>query len=326
MSGGPAQRPGAASGPASGTTAEDAAALRAAIEEARGLLQAHGARADNLPADPAPLPSLLEQARALQAEAAAARPEPIRTLHHFACTGGSLFSRILAAGPNARLLSEIDPLSRHMIDPDKPMFAPTDLIRQLHHSFRGIETERIAEIFLGALEVLARQCRTRGERLILRDHAHSHYCHVDAMPERPTLHALAGRVGPVLGAVTVRDPLQSWLALTERGWVHFEPATPEEYARRYIAFLDDHAGLPVFRYEDLVAAPEAEMARLSEALALPFDPMVLDLIGAVRVTGDSGRTGDRIVPRPPRDIPPDLVEAAAGGTFRALRTRLGYDG
>src|SRR5690606_17159391 len=125
---------------------------------------------------------------------------------HFACTGGTLISKCLAAMPNVQLLSEIDPLSS-MHAPGVATFAPTDLILRLNQSTRGIGQDTLVEIFQAWLRIVVADCDRRGLRLILRDHSHSHFCIGDKIPDRPTLRELALDVGPVLSAVTVRHPM-----------------------------------------------------------------------------------------------------------------------
>ncbi|MBD3828421.1 hypothetical protein, partial [Stenotrophomonas sp.] len=137
----------------------------------------------------------------------------MRLLHHFACTGGTLIAKCLAALPNTLLLSEIDPLSRLRVNPHNPHFAPSDLILHLHYSLRGVEDEDIVAVFLGGLAALLDRCDRVGRRLVLRDHAHSQFCHGPQIPDRPTLAAIVGRLRPVRGVLTVREPMESYLSL-----------------------------------------------------------------------------------------------------------------
>ena len=70
--------------------------------------------------------------------------EPIRTIHHFACTGGTLISKCIATMPNTQMLSEVDPLST-MLQSKKPKFALTDIIILMQQSTRGIESGLIID-------------------------------------------------------------------------------------------------------------------------------------------------------------------------------------
>ncbi|MBK5928438.1 hypothetical protein [Rhodobaculum claviforme] len=299
--------------------------FRAEIAAARALLQAHGLDAPAGTGVPAvPLPGLLAQCRALVHDSAAQPPAPVRTLHHFACTGGTLIGRCLGALPNVRLLSEVDPLST-LGDTGKERFFPSDLPSLARAGTRPPGPEVLEEVFLAGLSVLQTDCRRQGLDLVLRDHAHSHFCTGPAIPERPGLREIVGRAHPVRSAVTVRHPFESWLSLLDRGWLHFAPATVAQYALRYHAFLDHHAGLEILRYEDFLADPEGGVQRLCALLELAYDPGFRLVLPAIRLSGDSGRRGDRIAPRPRRAHSPEQIEAAlAAPAFTDLLDRLGY--
>jgi hypothetical protein len=301
-------------------------AFRAAIRDALTLLDAHDVARPHPAAPPAvALPSLLEQCRALLAEASTHSPPPIRTIHHFACTGGTLISRCVAAAPGAHVLSEVDPLSP-MPHRSSPLFTPTDLIGLLRHGSRPVEPELLVATFLDGLQTVYDDARRRGIDLVLRDHAHSHFCWGDHVAPRPTLAEIVGRRFPVRSIVTVRHPLDSFLSLAAKRWSHFSPFTIEEYCRRYLMFLDRHRDVKIIRYEDFVRQPQGAMDEICAALGLVPAPHFTDVFPAIRLSGDSGRSGRRIAPRPRRPLAPDLLrDAQESPAFAALVARLGYD-
>lgn len=317
-----AERP--APGGAEGRSADG----RSADGRSGGGRSGEGARLP-VPLDPpepgaVPLPGLVAQCRALLAEAAA-QPPPIRCLHHLACTGGTLIARCLAALPNIRVLSEVDPLSE--IGWPSNRFVPTDVVGLAHFASRPPDRAVRLEAFLAGLAVVHRDGRRHGMDLVVRGHAHSHFHAGPDIPDRPSLPELLAGLAPVRTVITVRHPVESLMGLRLSGWLHFHPATAEEYARRYHVFLDRHADLPRLRYEDFVADPEAGMAWLCTHLQLPHDPDFRQRLALMRLSGDSGRRGDVIAPRPPRPCPEDLrAEIAASDSFAALLARLGYDG
>ena len=150
--------------------------LQAAIDGALALLDAHGAKGRVRPDDAAPLPSLLDQARALR-DAAETRSDPIRMIHHFACTGGTVICKCLAALPNTRLVGETDPLTPLGFGPRDPVrFTPTDLIAPLRRGPRPVSEGRVTELFQAQLGALLAQCSRNGERPVLRAHSHPQYC------------------------------------------------------------------------------------------------------------------------------------------------------
>lgn len=271
-----------------------------------------------------PLPSLLEQCLALVPPET---PAMLRSVHHFACTGGTLISKCLGALPNAVVLSEIDPLSTMMFWPDQPVFAPTDLILNLRQSSRQPDEALLVDVFLGGLGAMHDQLGQSGRHLILRDHAHSQFCSKQDDRSRPTLREMLLPRFDLRSVVTVRHPVDTYLSLVNNGWhTHFSPATIEEYAQRYLRFLDRYAGVPLIRYEDFLAAPEQVLAQMCDLLALPHGPAALDLFAIIRLTGDSGRSSALLSQRPRRAVPPEMAaQMQASPAFDRLCTRLGYD-
>ena len=268
------------------------------------------------------LPSLLEQCRTFADSTA---EEPIRTVHHFACTGGTLILKFLAATPNSLTISEVEPHSRLNSLKDR-RFSPSDWITLVRASNRPSHEGLIDELFFAGLQALVEDCMDRGLRLILRDHAHSHYCLGEEVRPERGLRALVNSRYPTRSVVTVRHPLDSFLSLERHNWLHFEPRSPEEYARRYHRFLDDHHDLPCFRYEDFIADSDAQVARLCEELELPFNPAFQLLFGQFQFSGDSGRSSRVIGRRERRPITEETQRALAEAeSFLALCERLGYD-
>lgn len=298
-------------------------AFREAIEEALALLEVP-ARPPRVAAGTVSLPSLLEQCQAMVREAAAQDPAPLRSLHHLACSGGTLIARSLAALPNVRLLSEVDPFSELPLENRR--FFPNDLINLARNGSRPPERQVLAGIFLAGLKVLHEDSRRHGLHLVLRDHAHSLFTHGPEIPRRPTLRELLATEYGLRSVVTVRHPLDCYLALEANRWIRFSPPTLDEYCRRSLAFLDRHADLERLRYEDFVGAPEVAMQRLCTVLDLPFDPAFAQLFQAHRLSGDSGRQGTLIRQRGRRACPEAIREQALDSpAYVRLCATLGYD-
>ncbi|MBR9650062.1 hypothetical protein [Thalassovita aquimarina] len=300
-------------------------AFQAEIEEALELLR-EGApdKAASEPELPAlSLPSLLDQCRELIGAPQDNALPPLRSVHHLACTGGTLISRCIAALPGTQMLSEVDPLSpmAHRLP-----FRPTDVIGLAMCGSRPPDEETTLRMFHAAFEILYDNARHRGHDLILRDHAHSQFSFGPEIRPRPTLREILAERYPLRSVVTVRHPIDSFASLKKNRWVDFSPGTLEEYARRYLSFLDRHDGVEVLCYEDFVAAPEKIMQRIAEVLDLSYDSSFLQLFPAIRLSGDSGRRGDTIAPRPRRSLSADLIaQAADSPSYKALCDRLGYD-
>ena len=251
-----------------------------------------------------PLPSLLDQCELISSQQVA-EVEPIRTIHHFACTGGTLFAKCIASMPNVQLLSEVEPHS-HLISVGERQFTPTDLIQLVRASSRGSSSDLETDIFLNGLKVIYKDCSERGLRLVLRDHAHSTHCTKEEASNSPALHGIVKSQYPILSVVTVRHPLDSFLSLNRNRWRHFEPFTLEEYSRRYLIFLENHRDLPLFKYEDLVSNPEVTISNICNSLNLPFTNEFMHLMGAFRLSGDSGRSSPKIGKRSRLELPSEI--------------------
>ena len=248
---------------------------------------------------------------------------PVRLVHHFACTGGTLIARCLGVMPNVHLQSEVDPLSTQL---DSQRFRPTDLGFLARTGTRPVDRATVLRIFHAGLDVVLDQAGQLGRHVVLRDHAHSQYCVGDRIPDRPTLRAIVATAHPVLSLVSLRHPLDSYLSLQKNAWVHFTAQTLEEYAHRMTRFLDDHKDLPQIRYEDILADPAGQIQMACQKLRLRFNPAFGDLIADVTLSGDSGRKGSGFTRHPRRPVPDDIArQAATSPTYTTLCARLGYN-
>jgi hypothetical protein len=293
-----------------------------AVEDARAALLSRGVTGAGGEGGVADLLTLLDRCREYADGAGA---EPIRTIHHFACIGGTLITKCLASMPNTQVLSEVDPLSAGDQNSNRRFF-PTDLIGLARLSTRGADDALLQDIFIQGLKAIYQDCVRKGQRLIIRDHAHSHFCVGPRIPERPSLRAMIGSAFPCLSAIQVRHPLDSFLSLLANRWVHFEPGTLDEYCRRYIAFLDHYPSVRIFRYEDFIDRPEEVMEDMCRELRISYTPDFMDTFHVHRVSGDSGRSGKVIGTRPRRIIPEDVRgQLSESARFAELCQRLGYE-
>lgn len=269
--------------------------------------------------------TLLEQCLAICAQQRATQQEPIRTLHHFACTGGTLISKCVAAMPNTQLLSEVDPLSTPANPPAQPQFAPSDMVKLMRQSTRGVSDSLIIELFLNNLRIIYSEAVSTGQRLILRDHAHSHFCKGTEVPTRPNLREILQAEFPVLSVLTVRHPIDSYLSLKSNGWVNFKPASFDEYCKRYIFFLTAYKNVPIIRFEDFVNEPQQIMQKICSILDLPFNEQFIDLFNVNKLSGNSGRGGDIIEAKPRREIDSETAnEISNSDNFKELNKLLEY--
>ncbi|MCT4579589.1 MAG: sulfotransferase [Donghicola sp.] len=298
--------------------------LQAELEKTINLLQRSGlGQRVSVPADP--LTSLLEQCQAVSAEIASR--SRLRMVHHFACTGGTLVSKCIAALPNIILASEIDPLSRlgAATAQDKPLFAPTDLIGGILNNPRNVSDAAITQIFKRSVAASLSALSSQGLTLVVRDHPHSHFCTSTEISARPTVREMLSDEVDVLSVVTVRHPLDSFLSLEHNNWIHFSPRTLDEYCRRYHLFLDRHAPLPLVKYEDFQDDPEKSLKEICKHLSIDYSPLALDTFWVIALSGDSGRKSRVISKRARRDINDKVLEEIGKSTqYEKLCLRLGY--
>ncbi len=268
------------------------------------------------------LPNLLEQCRDIIRNSDANTLRPMRSIHHFACSGGTLISRCVAAMPNTQMLSEVDPLSTVG---QRETFVPTSLIRLAQHGSRPPDQDVLVNIFLAGLRVLSDDARQNGFDMILRDHAHSQFCLGDSVLERPTLHEMLDPHYDLNSIVTIRHPLDSYLSMKKLDWIRFEPRSLEEYAKRYNVFLDRYEGTQILRYEAFVDDPEVQIKHICEVLNLQYNADFQQVFSAMRLSGDSGRGGGKIAPRKRRGVTPEILqEIDQSPSFRQLCARLDY--
>ncbi|MFC3285767.1 hypothetical protein [Litchfieldella rifensis] len=269
---------------------------------------------------------LLNKSDELQVLRKSTALEPIRTIHHFACTGGTLVAKCLASMPNTQLISEVDPLSTLHIQSGKPRFSPTDIISLLNFSVRPLSQKVFTEIFVSGIEALHNAMQRDGQYLILRDHTHSHFCTEQFLSERLTFRAIMRERFSLCSAITVRHPLDSFISLKNNGWIHFEPATLEEYSIRYLCFLKEYNNVPLIKYENFVRSPQKTMKSLCEILCLPYDSSFTETFNLIKLTGDSGRKSEEISERPRREIPAILYEEALESpAFNKLCELMNYE-
>ena len=231
----------------------------------------------------------------------------IRVIHHLACSGGSLISKFLSAMPNTFLLSEIHPNTHFHLNPEKPHYAPTDLSSLIRFSGLPYENELINNIFCSSIAQVNLHTDSLGGSLILRDHTHADFF-VENCPMRSTLIDLLADSYDVCSVLTIRNPIDSYLSLVDNGWLHFMPASFEEYCSRICSMLEVYKDVPIFRYENLVASPLDQMRKICEKLKLNFSDDFIDVFDVLKVTGDSGRSGGDVTARSRRQIDQVLNE------------------
>lgn len=226
--------------------------------------------------------------------------QPIRLIQHLSCTGGTLISKCLAAMPNVALLSEANPLSP-LQKRGIPKFTPTDLTYLAIQGGFPLIDELSEKLFTTNIGVISEHAQHLGKYLVIREHSHSDFLVGDSPKEMSTIKELLKDDHTILSVVTVRHPVDSYLALLNNGWVHYTPTSFDEYCRRYLLFTECNKAVPQHKYEDFVNEPQTEMKRICEALDLPFNEDFQDVFDLNILSGDSGRSSDVIESRKRRE-------------------------
>lgn len=249
----------------------------------------------------------------------------LRIVHHFACSGGSLISKCIAAQPNVFLLSELHPTTRLGLPKEKASYTPHDVVTQAIYG-RVPDVDTLAEhLFVQNIIVTEKHIRERGGYLVVRAHTHADYCTDANLPDTDTLSRLLSPHFDIKHLVTVRNPIDSFLSLRQNGWVHFKPDSFDEYCQRLLAFLGAFGREQIIKYEDFVEQPEKIIKACVNMLELPSTLSALDYIDVFKVSGDSGRTSHDISRRPRQEISSDYKqEILASVNFKVFCDYYGF--
>jgi hypothetical protein len=232
----------------------------------------------------------------------------LRVIHHLACSGGTLICQCLATLPNTFLLSEMHPTTQLSSGSDKARYTPTDFILQAQFGkFPQLET-LAKNIFVSSVEVAENHVRQNGSVLILRDHTHSDYSFGEDVPLYPVVKNILENKFHVKSLLTIRDPVDSYLSLIKNGWLHFNPATFDEYCRRFIVMLSHYSDAKICRYEDFVDEPISFMKSVCAFWELPFSDYFTSIFDLAKVSGGSGRKSENIQKMTRKPISNDVME------------------
>jgi hypothetical protein len=225
-------------------------------------------------------------------------------LHHLASSGGTVFSKALAAQGNCLLLNEIHPY--FSVIPDAGFSPTTPLEQYLARYQKTLPEAEIArarsESFRFQLQYLLKLAGDEN-RLLLREWSHGDFF----ASERFSSAAL-----PLLdfaqpaSLVTLRHPVDCFLSgKTYNAWNPIN-SDIDEFCRRYAKFCEffrERPSVLFVRYEDFATRPDALLQDVCEKLDLAFNPDYMRRLNQFRLSGGSGRTSyEKIAPRPRRPL------------------------
>ncbi|MAI63943.1 MAG: hypothetical protein CL600_03525 [Alteromonas sp.] len=241
--------------------------------------------------------SLLERCENIVSTKRQNEKPTIRIIHHFACSGGSLISKCIAAQPNVFLLSELNPLSIAGLRESSAEFTPRDVLTQAFYA--GIPKLEIIneKIFESSIEIVNEHVESFGGSLVIRAHSHSDYCSSKSLISRNTVSRILEDKFLVKDMATVRNPIDSYLSLKKRGWVHFYPANFNEYCRRMGVFLEQFPKENILHYEEFTLDPTSLLKKIEDVFLIDTSDLAFETFSIFKVSGDSGRKGDFISTR-----------------------------
>ncbi|WP_020210036.1 sulfotransferase [Gilvimarinus chinensis] len=311
------------------STSTDLKTLQQELQQALSLINSYSAANGDTPP---PLDSssfgntqsLLERCAAVvDAEKDNSKPT-LRIIHHFACSGGTLISKCLAAQPNTFLLSELHPTTHLGMNINKASYTPRDITTQAIYG-QVPQVRKLAEtLFVSGIKETDQHIRELGGQLIIRAHSHADYCTTEPTPDVDTITRLLEPHFNLKHLVTVRHPVESFISLRENKWVHFEPDNFDEYCRRLLKFLKAFNKSSIIRYEDFVAHPKKMIKEVAKKLDLNQVSDDFEHIDIFKISGDSGRSGREISKRPPKVPSNELAGEIKNSKYFQQLIQLGF--
>src|SRR5207253_95434 len=117
-------------------------------------------------------------------------------------------------------------------------------------------------------------------------------------PRRMMLYAALPRALSIASIAFVRHPIDQWLSLCKHHQVS-AVLKPSVFCDAYAAFLEEFGTQHVYKYEDFVQKPEAELRAICKELELPFEPSFQETFHKFDyVTGDFTRHREQAISAP----------------------------
>ncbi|HMP77521.1 MAG TPA: hypothetical protein PKE12_14585 [Kiritimatiellia bacterium] len=227
---------------------------------------------------------------------------PVGIMIAYARSGGTLLARCLASLPGTMLFSEVNPRRRTRV---KGRLATLESQARAWH---GLELR--SEDFGGQVRELEAHARVGGRYVILRD-----WPVIDFVPIKENDHQASGRFS-IMDAVADVPDARAFGFVRDAYDVWVSNGCHDDFFTHYRPYLEAlfRSGIPIFRYEDLCADPDAFMRKLCAHLDIPFCGEFRNFARFTNVTGDielpggsRGSSRARIVQLPRPRISRDKV-------------------
>ena len=212
----------------------------------------------------------------------------ILTIHHLACTGGSVICKAIGSMLKTVVISEVNPnrirFAFNPYDPIQLLLAQTNL-KNNHQLVKNVFLQRVKECYeLSKLNKF---------NLVLRDHTHSDYMlvkDINSIINRSSLWSLLSEHFSLTSILTIRNPIESYLSLQNKGWAK-SIKNFDDYCKRTLMMIDTYKGFgcKIIKYEDFCNDPIITMKKICKIYEIEFNEKFEEIFYKIPMTGDSGR-------------------------------------
>ena len=220
--------------------------------------------------------------------------------------------------PNVVLLSEIFPLNVRQI-----RFNPFDPLQQFQAQYGLLSESELINAFWDRLKIIVNKCIENDKILILRDHSPSNFMHKKSF--NVFLIDIIKRQYDTVSLITVRHPIDSFLAMQKKNWTEGVQDNFDEYCKRYLDFISRYEKYPMYFYEDFVVHTDKELKKMCNTFGLEFNSEYKNTFFKIKLTGNSGRQSDEIILRPRNEMTKEFKrQVLQSKHFRTITKKLKY--
>lgn len=223
----------------------------------------------------------------LPLQATGDRKYAVGTIHHLSCSGGTVISKCLAAMPNVVLLSEINPCSM-ILDGGFNPFDPLKHFQKKYPEIAYNDRDSMKRIFFERISWIVKRCKEYNKFLLFRDHSHSDFLFKGSV-DVPSLYTFLSELFDIKSIVTLRNPIDSYLALRDNQRFPTDVKNFDHYCQRVLDFLNTYKFAQVFLYEDFVENPKQILEKMCVLYGIEYDNSYKDKFYNITLTGNSGR-------------------------------------
>ena len=257
------------------------------------------------------------------------------TLHHPAGSGGTLVTRIFGCSDEFAILNEKHPLQVYF---NPKHLCPTILIEEIFsrqgkllHANNSPEkiNSFLATKFFNELNQCVGLAASMQCYVLFRD-----WSHVDFFKKkngnvglvREHLKAAEDKLN-INSFVTIRHPIDVFLSGLRNGFFQELDNNFSEFCARYTAFYNyyNQPNYHQFKYEDIVENPQGFVDSIINITGARFPENWESNLDRHALSGDSGRSSNKIAPRPRREEDMEHVHTMAQrDEFKRLANLMGY--